>query len=171
LPSTISVTAAAVAVLTTEVAVTVASAAPSTEGGALKVTVVAVWSLSVAPRATASPDRLQVTPALLTSAVTLAVTTIVVACWIWVTLPGVDRATPVPMPTLPVTPRLLALLQATSVMAATSGNNITLATAPGRHGFPGQITVNSFSSNPGNPVPAAGAHAGTPPARYPGRLA
>jgi hypothetical protein len=67
------------------------------------------------------------------------------------------------MPTLPVTPRLLALLQATSVMAATSGNNITLATALGRHGIPGQITVNSFSSIPGIPVPAAGTHAGTSP--------
>jgi hypothetical protein len=70
-----------------------------------------------------------------------------------------------------VTPRLLLLLQATSVMATISGNNTTLATAPGHHGFPGQITVNSVSSNSGNPVPAVATDAHLPPARYSGRIA
>src|SRR5476649_565137 len=110
-----------------------------------------------------TPDSTNVTPELLTSDVTLADTTMVVAVWIWVTLAGVDRATPVPTPTLPVTPRLLLLLQAFSARARVTGSNRALATTPRRHGDPGRITVNDFSSNPGIAARCGGTDAPSPP--------
>src|SRR3984885_12970525 len=152
LPSDTSVTEAAAAELTTEVAVMIASTAPLTLAGALKVTVVAVMSLRVPVPGLVLQVQIQVTPALFTSAVTLADTTIVVPTWIWVTLPGVLSTTPVLTPTLPVTPRLVALLQAASARTRLSGHNSLEATAPAHHGDPRRITLNEFSSNPGNPV-------------------
>src|ERR1039458_9992844 len=91
------------------------------------------------------PDSTKVTPELLTSAVTLALTTSVVAAWICVTLPGVLNETPVLTPMLPVTPRLLLLLHAASASSTATGHNTLKPMAPGRHGDPGRITVNDFS--------------------------
>ena len=114
LPSDTSVTEAAAAELTTEVAVMIASTAPLTLAGALKVTVVAVMSLRVPMPGVVlqvhSPGHAGIVDVgghagryhdrgahldLGHAA-------------------GVLSTTPVPTPTLPVTPRLVALLQAAS---------------------------------------------------------
>src|SRR5580693_1033607 len=126
---------------TLAVAVMVAPTSPVADAGATNVALVVVMSVSV-PADPSAGCMDQVTPWLLGSKVTAAVT-----CRVWftyscVTSPAVSRATPLPTPTLPVTPRLVLLQAASNTKPMNSGQ-----IAAGREacGLRKRTTVNDVS--------------------------
>src|SRR5579862_743479 len=128
-------------VLTLAVAVIVAPTSPLADTGATSVTEVGVTCDSV-PADPSAGWIDQVTPWALGSLVTAAVISRVWPTYSCVRSPAVSRATPLPTPTLPVTPRLVLLH---AVRDARPINSRQIAARPMPCGLRKRTTVNELS--------------------------